>query len=171
MNRFSRSSVLAAGALAITLVLAAAAGARVTGDRGGGSAVAQVRTAERTLLRAMVDADTAAAGRLLAPDFQLIDVLGEPETRSDYLATLGGGIDYVTVTPVSPIRVRLRGNTAATRFEVIFVVTAGPDRLKHRGWTTSILERRNGRWQFVWSQTTPVLNNPALLIRALKERP
>ncbi|HET7514925.1 MAG TPA: nuclear transport factor 2 family protein [Gaiella sp.] len=168
MHRKHRSSVLAAGALVIILALAAAAGAAATGGRSGGSAAAQVRAAERTLLKALVDADTVAAGRLLAHDFQLIDVLGEPETRSDYLATLGGGIDYVAVKPVSPIRVRLSRNIAVTRFEAAFVVTAGPDRLKHRGWITSILERRNGRWQFVWSQTTPVPNDQALLVRALK---
>jgi hypothetical protein len=165
MRHTSRTSVLVAGALVLTLALAAAAGASTPG---GGSAATEVRTAERTLLEAMVDADGAAAGRLLASDFQLIDVLGEPETRSDFLATLGGGIDYVSVSPVSPIRVRLSGNTAATRYEVAFVVTTGRVRLKHRAWTTSILERRNGRWQFVWSQTTPVPNDQALLIRALK---
>jgi phosphoglycolate phosphatase-like HAD superfamily hydrolase len=54
------------------------------------SAADQVRTAERTLLRAAVDGDTHTAGALLGPGFQLIDVTGAPETRADYLAAIGG---------------------------------------------------------------------------------
>ena len=172
MKRISPSnattSLLVVGTVLVALAAGTAALASGEGARGSRSATEQVRAAEHTMLKALVDADTATAGRLLAPDFQLINVLGEPETRSDYLLTLGGGIDYVKLTPVSPIKVRLYGNAAVIRHEVAFVVTAGPDRLKHRGWITSVLERRHGRWQFVWSQTTPVPNDQALVIQALK---
>jgi hypothetical protein len=68
----------------------------------------------------------------------------------------------------SPIRVRLYGNTAVARLHEAFEVVGGPDRVKHLGWTTDLLERRQGRWQIVWSQTTPTPNNQALLIQALK---
>jgi hypothetical protein len=95
-------------------------------------------------------------------------VLGVAETRSDYLATIGGAVDFVTIKPVSAIKVHLYGNTAVARFQEAFEVVAGPDRLKHRGWTTDLFERRQGRWQLVWSQTTAIPNDQALLIRALK---
>ena len=76
---------------AAVLVLAGAAYATASANTGTGrSAADQVRTAERTLLRAAVDADTHTAGRLLAPGFQLIDVTGTANTRADYLATIGG---------------------------------------------------------------------------------
>lgn len=131
----------------------------------------QIRQAEQALLRAAVDADSAAAGRLLAPDFQLIDPFGAPESRKTYLDAVAGDIDFVTLRTLSPIRVRLYGNAAITRFQEAFEIVAGPDRLKHRGWTTNVFERRNGQWLLVWSQTTATPNNPDLLVQALKARP
>ena len=78
------------------------------------SAADQVRTAERTLLRAAVDGDTHTAGALLAPDLQQIDVTGTAETRADYLATIGGGVDFVTLKPIKPIKRRRRGRSPRT---------------------------------------------------------
>jgi hypothetical protein len=138
--------------------------------RQNATAADQIRAQERALLTAMVNADRAATGRLLAPDFQLIDPFGAPESRTAYLDTVGGGVDFIVVKPVSTIKVRPYGNTAVARFQAAFEVVAGPDRLKHRAWTTDIFERRNGRWLLVWSQTTPTPNNPDLLVQALKAR-
>jgi hypothetical protein len=58
----------------------------------------------QTLLRAAVDGDTHTAGALLAPDLQLVDVTGTPETRADYLASIGGGVDFVTLSECLAIR-------------------------------------------------------------------
>ena len=102
------------------------------------SAADQVRTAERTLLRAAVDGDTHTAGALLAPDLQQIDVTGTPETRADYLATIGGGVDFVTLKPIKPIRVRVYGNHAVTRVKLKFKVIAGGQTVQHEGWTTDL---------------------------------
>jgi hypothetical protein len=162
-------------ALALALIttavgcLAAAAFASVPTTRGTSTAAAdQIRAAENTHLRAAVDADAGTARQLLAPDFQLIDALGAPESKKAYLDTIAGVVDFVTLKPVSPMRVRLYGNTAVVRFQAAFEVVAGPDRLRHRGWITDLFERRNGRWLLVWSQTTPTPNNPDLLVQALK---
>ena len=73
--------------------------------------------------------------------------------------------------PVSAIKVRVYGNAAVARFREAFEVVAGPDRLKHFGWATDLFERRQGRWQLVWSQSTATPNDPALLIQALKAKP
>jgi hypothetical protein len=156
--------------LVVIGVLAVAAAAATSRPATGGtiSAANQVRAAELAHLQAAVDADTTKDSQLLAPDFQLIDVLGAAETRADYLATIGGGIDFVTLKPVSPIKIRLYGNTAVARFQAAFEVVAGPDRLKHRGWTTDLFERPQGKWQLVWSQTTTVPNDPAPFIQSLK---
>jgi hypothetical protein len=153
------------------LALLTVAGVAAAGRTAGATTTAaadQVREAERALLRASVDGDTGAARRLLAPDFQLIDVLGESETRAAYLQTIGGGIDFVSIKPVSPMRVRLYGNTGVVRYRAMHELMAGPDRLKHSAWTTSLYERRQGRWLLVWSQTTATPNDPALFVQALK---
>jgi hypothetical protein len=129
---------------------------------------AQIRQAEQTLLRATVANDSAAVGRLIAPDFQLIDPFGSTESKSAYLGTINGGVDFKTFKPISAIQVRALGSGAAVaRFQAAFDVLAGPDHLKHRGWVTDLFEYRNGRWLEVWSQITPTPNNPDLLVKAL----
>lgn len=154
---------------AAALVLAGAAYATASASAGTEkSAADQVRTAERTLLRAAVDADTHAAGKLLAPDFQQIDVTGTAETRADYLATIGGGVDFVTLKPIKPISVRVHGDTAVTRVKLKFKVVAGGLTVRHEGWTTDLFERRGGHWKVVWSQTTAVPNHLDLFIQSLQ---
>ena len=127
----------------------------------------QVRAAERSLLRAVVAHDTHAAGALLAPDFQGIDVTGTAETRADNLANIGGAIDFVKAEPISPIRVRMHGNSAVARVKLAFEVVAGGQTVKHDAWTTDVFERRHGNWQVVWEQTTAIPNNLGLFIQSL----
>lgn len=98
------------------------------------------------------------------------DGTGSTATRAGYLAAVGGAIDFVTLKPLAPIRVRVYGNAAVARMHLAFEVHAGPTTLKHRGWATDLLERRQGRWQVVWSQSTATPNDEALLIRALQPK-
>ena len=154
---------------AAALVLAGAAYATANANAGtGGSAADQVRTAEQTLLRAVVDGNTHTAGALLAPDLQLIDPIGTAETRADDLADIGGGIDFVTIKPIEPISVRVHGDSAVARLKLKFKVVAFGQTVKHDGWTTDLWERRGGRWQLVWSQTTAVPNHLDLFIQSLQ---
>jgi hypothetical protein len=154
---------------ATILVLAGTAAAIPIATAGTGrSAADQVRTAERTLLRAAVDGDTHTAGALLAPDLQLIDVTGTPETRADYLANIGGGVDFVTLKPIKPISVRVYGNDAVARVKLRFKVVAHGQTLQHEGWTTDLFERSDGRWKLVWSQSTAIPDHLDLFIRSLQ---
>jgi hypothetical protein len=154
---------------AAVLMLAGAGTAIATANAGTGSSAAdQVRTAERTLLRAAVNGDTHTAGTLLARDFQQIDVTGTAETRADYLATIGGGVDFVTLKPVKPISVHVHGNSAVARVKLKFKVVAGGLTVQHQGWTTDLFERRDGHWLLVWSQTTAVPNHLDLFIQSLQ---
>jgi hypothetical protein len=154
---------------AAVLVLAGAAYATASANTDTGRSPAdQVRTAERTLLRAMVDGNTHTAGALLAPDLQLIDPTGTAETRADNLADIGGGIDFVTIKPIEPIGVRVHGDSAVARLKLKFKVVAFGQTVQHDGWTTDLWERRDGRWQVVWSQTTAVPNHLDLFIQSLQ---
>ena len=156
-----------AGATAATPIATAAATPAATAGTAR-SAADQVRTAERTLLRAAVNGDTHTAGALLASDFQQIDVTGTSETRADYLAGIGGGVDFVTLKPIKPISVRLLGNNAVARVKLKFKVVAGGQTLQHEGWTTDLFERRDGRWKVVWSQSTAIPDHLDLFIRSLQ---
>jgi hypothetical protein len=154
---------------AAVLVLAGAAYATASANTDTGrSAADQIRTAERTLLRAEVNGDTHTAGRLLARDFQLIDVTGTANTRADFLAAIGGGVDFVTIEPIEPISVHVHGDSAVTRVKLKFKVVAGAVTVQHQGWTTDLFEQRDGHWQVVWSQTTAVPNNLDLFIQSLQ---
>lgn len=154
---------------AAVLVLAGAAYATASANTDTGrSAADQIRTAERTLLRAEVNGNTHTAGRLLARDFQLIDVTGTANTRADFLAAIGGGVDFVTLKPIEPISVRVHGDSAVARVKLKFKVVAGGVTVQHEGWTTDLFERRGGHWQVVWSQTTAVPNHLDLFIQSLQ---
>jgi len=154
---------------AAVLVLAGAAAATANANAGTGrSAADQVRTAEQTLLRAMVDGDRHTAGALLAPGLQLIDPTGGAETRADDLADIGGGIDFVTIKPIEPIGVRVHGDSAVARLKLNFKLVAFGQTIQHDAWTTDLWERRDGRWQLAWSQTTAVPNHLDLFIQSLQ---
>ena len=167
MNRTRITHLIALPAK--VLVLAGVTAATPIAFAGTGRPAAdQVRTAERTLLRASVAADTHTAGALLAPDLQLIDVTGTPETRADYLAAIGGGVDFVTLKPIKPISVRVYGNHAVTRVKLKFKVVAQGLTVQHEGWTTDLWRRHDGRWKLVWSQTTAIPNHLDLFIQSLQ---
>jgi hypothetical protein len=158
--------VLAGGTAATPIAIAAATPIANAGT--ARSAADQVRTAERTLLRAAVDGDTRTAGALLAPGLQQIDVTGTPETRADYLATIGGGVDFVTLKPIKPISVRVYGNHAVARVKLKFKVVAQGLTVQHEGWTTDLWRRHDGRWKLVWSQSTAIPNHLDLFIESLQ---
>lgn len=168
-----RTSIKLIALLAVmgALAVAAAAAASRTASATTTTTANEIRSAEGARLRAEVAGDTAKAGQLLAPDFQQINVLGLAGGRSDYLANVGGAVDFLKLEPISAIKVRVYGNAAVARFQEAFEVVAGPDRVKHLGWTTDLFERRHGRWQLVWSQTTATPNDPALFVQALKPKP
>src|SRR5690349_12940738 len=132
---------------AAVLMLAGTGTAIATANAGTGSSAAdQVRTAERTLLRAEVDGNTHTAGALLARDLQLIDPTGGAGTRADDLANIGGRVDFVTVKPIKPISVRMHGDSAVARLKLKFKVVAFGQTVQHDAWTTDLWERRDGRW-------------------------
>ena len=110
---------------------------------------------ERKRLQALVDADVAVAGRLIANDFELINPLGEILTRADILGGVGSGaVDFLSDEVTSPIRVRRHGSTAVLRYRhTIDIVVTGIGHLTHPAWTTALYERHTGRWQIVWEQT------------------
>jgi len=167
MNRTRITYLIALPAAVLVLAGCAAATASATAGTGR-SAADQVRTAEQTLLRAAVAGDTHTADALLAPDFQAIDVTGTAETRADYLANIGGGVDFVTLQPIGPISVRVHGDSAVARLKLSFKVVADGQTLQHDGWTTDLFERGDGHWQLVWSQSTAIPNNEGMFIQSLQ---
>ncbi len=156
-------------AVAAAVVVAAAAVAVSSASSASSSQADRLRAIETARLQALVDADTATARSLTAPDFQLINPAGAPLSRDDFLGGVdAGAIDFLSLEPSSPIAVRLSGDSATLRYRTAFDLVVGGTHLTHQAWTTALYERRDGRWQIVWGQTTAIPNKPGLFIESLK---
>ncbi len=116
-----------------------------------------VRATERERLRALVAADMPVVRRLHADDFQLINPSGGALSKDQYLGGIASGVlDYLVWEPDS-IAVHLYGQAAAIRYQArLEIVVQGDTVPLRRYWHTDVYERRDGRWQVVWSQATEI---------------
>jgi len=163
MRRRAPAAVAAALVVAIGVLTASSA------SPASSSQADHLRAIETTRLQALVDADTATARKLTAPDFQLINPAGAALSRDEFLGGVDAGvIDFLALDPASPIAVRLSGDSATLRYQTAFDLVVGGTHLTHKAWTTALYERRHGRWQIVWGQTTAIPNRPDLFIESIK---
>ena len=116
-----------------------------------------IRATERERLRALVEANMEVARQLHADDFQLINPAGASSTKEQYLGAVASGeADYLIWEPKS-IEVRVYGDAAIIRYQSqIQIVIRGQDMGLRSSWHTDSYEKRNGRWQVVWSQATVI---------------
>jgi len=97
-----------------------------------------------------VAGDVEEVSALHADDFELITPKGGALTKGEYLdAVSTGDIHYVRWEPAE-IEVRLYGTAAVLRYQAEMEMPGFVARL----WHTDLYERRDGRWQIVWSQAT-----------------
>ena len=117
-----------------------------------------IRLIETRRLQALENGQADLAKEFHAEDYQLITPSGAPMTRDEYLGSVGSGmLDYLVFKPASPIAVRLYGDAAVIRYETH--IESAWNGVRGRGgrfWHTDVYERRDGRWQVVWSQATMV---------------
>jgi len=163
----SRRTMLALAFTAVALLVLASALATSQASEMSSSAD-RVRAIERTRLAALVRGDTATARSLIADDFQLINPGGATLSRDDYMAAVqAGDIDYLVFEPVTPMAVRMAGDSASLRFEVNFDLLVGGMRFTHQAWVTELYELRQGRWQIVWEQATAIPNDFGLFAQSI----
>jgi hypothetical protein len=117
-----------------------------------------IRATERQRLRALVDVDMDVAHMLHADDFELINPGGGVLSKEEYLGGITSGkINYVLFEPDSAIAVRLYGDAAVIRYRSLLeIVFEGRQSPRSHYWHTDSYERRDGRWQAVWSQATAI---------------
>lgn len=124
-----------------------------------GPGVEQLRATERQRLRALVAADLDVARRLHADDFQLINPAGRSLTKAEYLGGIAAGVINYLVWEPDAIEVRLHDRVAFLRYQAQTEIIVGGQHLPlRRQWHTDIYERRDGRWQAVWSQATAIVS-------------
>ena len=114
---------------------------------------------ERERLRALVARDMERATELHADDFQLITPVGRALSKAEYLEAVRSGDIAYARWEAGDIVVRAHGDVAVLRYpaEIAFTVD-GAVTPRRRLWHTDLYERREGRWQVVWSQATQVID-------------
>ena len=115
-----------------------------------------VRAVEMARRQALLAADTVALSRMLAADFIEISRLGTIRTRADNIRDIAGGTLHLTSINYDSLTVRVYGDVA--------VLTGIADNTgTMRGFPfsgkiryTRVFVRRDGRWQAVLMQQTPM---------------
>jgi ketosteroid isomerase-like protein len=115
-----------------------------------------VRAVQRERSVALLSGDMQAAERVHPDDFQLVTPLGAVFSKAQYLGAVEAGIIRYSVMELdSPVDVRVHSDVALTRYRVQIEVEVQGQRYARAGyWFTDAFEKREGRWQIVWSQGT-----------------
>jgi hypothetical protein len=168
-SNIMRSRLFGVVAMAAVLLIAGAAVASTRGFGHGLSQADRLRALEQERTQALVDADAATARATMADDYQGINPAGATLSREDLLGAVSAGVlDFLVDSAASPITVRLYGNAAVLRYQRSFDLVVAGTHIAHKAWSTELWERRHGRWQIVWEQTTAIPNNQALFVESLK---
>ena len=117
---------------------------------------AELRAIEERRLQALCAVDMAVCEALHAPDYQLITPGGATLGKDEYLGQIAdGSLDYRRFEPEGDIAVLVLGPSAvALRYRAAIDARFPGGHDVDRTWHTDIYERRDGRWQAVWSQAT-----------------
>ena len=118
----------------------------------------ELRAVQRERSAALLAGDMRAAELVHADDFQLITPLGTVFSRAQYLGAVEAGIiRYAVMELDSPVDVRVHGDVAVTRYRAqIEVEVQGQKYARAAYCFTDAYEKREGRWQIVWSQGTGI---------------
>jgi len=144
-----RLSVLSVVVFAVLSLVVSGCGGNSDTSSSDKASAQVVRATERQRLRALLGHDLDTAQRLHAEDFELINPLGETVSREAYIDS-GDAFAYTAWKPISPIRVRVHGDSAVIRYESEIELHG----TRGHYWHTDLYEKRNGQWKIVWSQTT-----------------
>jgi hypothetical protein len=144
-----RLSVLSVVVFAVLSLVVSGCGGNSDRSSSDKTSAQVVRATELQRLRALLGHDLDTAQRLHADDFELINPLGETVPREAYIDS-GDAFAYTAWKPISPIRVRVHGDSAVIRYESEIELHG----TRGHYWHTDLYEKRNGQWQIVWSQTT-----------------
>jgi hypothetical protein len=123
---------------------------------------ATLRAMEQRRLAALVAGDIDVAEALHADDYELVTPSGATYSKREYLdAIKSGEVPYQVFEAAASPCIRVRGDTAILRYQarISFDTAIAADTDIY--WHTDYWERRDGRWQAVWSQATQIVRREA----------
>jgi hypothetical protein len=115
-----------------------------------------VRALEAARGQALLQADTNALSRLVAPEFVEISRLGQVRTRADNIRDIASGDLKLTAVKYDSLTVRIYGDVAVLRGIADNTGTFRGFPFAGRIRYLRIFVRRDGRWQAVAMQQTMV---------------
>lgn len=143
--------------LAWVLWLCLGAGpSRGEGKPAPGAAEDSVRAVEQARGRALVRADTTALSRMIADEFVEISRFGTLRTRADNLRDISSGALKLITVKYDSMTVRVYGDVAVLRAIADNTGTMRGFPFAGRIWYTRVFVWRDGRWQAVTMQQTPI---------------
>jgi uncharacterized protein (TIGR02246 family) len=139
---------------AVLAVLSAAAFAQKPAD-----AVAvekEIRQLEEQLRAAAVKADTAAFERLLADDYTTTNLNGLTRSKAEVIADAKSGAAKTESLTLDSVKVRVYGDAAVLTADRTVKSTLRGQDTSGRLREIRVFVKRNGRWQAVAMQATPI---------------
>ena len=153
MTRMAIRVVVVAAALGV-VTLAAPARAQM----GGTASVAeQIKKMERDRAVAVVKADVATLDGLTSDDYVLINANGQLSNKAETMNAIKTGVIKLTSNEVSDMNVRVYGDTAIVTGKSTAKGSIGGRELKGPVMFTRVYVKKNGKWQSVAFQQTPVV--------------
>jgi len=154
----SRTLVLSRwAATAVAVSLLAVLGAHVAGaatGKGRGSPADELRSLEAARAKALLEADTTALSRMIAPEFVEISRFAQLRTKADNMHDIAAGDLKLTSVKYDSLTVQLYGNVAVLQGLAdntgAFRGMPFAGKLRY----TRVFVRREGRWQAVAMQHT-----------------
>jgi uncharacterized protein (TIGR02246 family) len=119
----------------------------------------EVREADAGRVKALLANDLAALELLLADDLTYVHSNGMLDTKASYIEGLRSGASRYLTMDMSEVTVRALGEDTAlinAKFEATVQVRGGVVNPKPR--VLIVYARREGRWQMVAWQSTPIAN-------------
>ena len=152
MNRIATGVVVAA---AFSLATVSAVPARGQGSTA--SVEDQIKKMEKDRAAAVVKGDVATLEKLTSDDYILINANGELSDKTTTMNNIKTGVIKLTANEVSDLKVRVYGNTAVVTGKSTAKGTIGGRELKGPVMFTRVYVKKDGKWQSVAFQQTPIV--------------
>ncbi len=121
------------------------------------SAEEEIKKLEKDRAAAAVKADTTMLEKYTADDYTFINRNGQLADRAQTMSRLKSGDIKLTANDVSDLRVRLYGNTAVVTGRSDVKGTMGGKDATGAVLFTRVYVKKDGRWQAVAFQQTPIV--------------
>jgi ketosteroid isomerase-like protein len=154
MTRMATRVVIAA-AFGLATVTAAPARAQMAGA--ASSVEEQIKKMEKDRAAAVVKADVATLEGLTSDDYVLINANGQVSNKTETMNSIKTGKIKLTANEVSDMKVRVYGDTAVVTGKSAAKGSINGIELKGPVMFTRVYVKKNGKWQSVAFQQTPIV--------------